>query len=202
VIAFRGSSPFQVACWDTTVEPEAFLTYDLFSLVQNAVYEVVPVEAYERAVTREQPDEAVCSEASTELKYVMKGKGDRALVLKILQFNSEREWLKLKASEDFSLLSDQVCVLRGLAIAEPISVQLPAVNEVLKRQAVVCYVTRRDARELRRILRLPAHFPLYTARDVHRNRDYTLAFGKAALMLETQLLGWRNKNVEDEPIIC
>lgn len=202
VIAFRGSSPFQVACWDTTVEPEAFLTYDLFSLVQTAIYEVVPLEEYERAVTQRQLGNTERVEATADLKYVMKGKGDKPLVLKIVQFNPEREWLKLKVGEDLSLLSDQVCVLRGLAIAEPTSVQLPMVNEVLKRQAVVCYVTRRDPRELRRILRLPAHFPLYTVRDIHRNRDYTITFGKAALMLEAQLLGWRNKNVEDEPIIC
>ena len=188
-------------CWDATVEPEAFLTYDLFSLIQTAVYEVVTLDEYERAVARRYSSETERSEAMT-LKYVMMGKGDKPLILKVIQFNAEREWLKLKVNEDLSQLSDQIFVLRGLAIAEPTSVQLPAVNEVLKRQPVVCYATRRDIRELRRMLRLPAYFPLYTARDIHRNKDYTLAFGKAALMLEAQLLGWRKKNVEDEPIIC
>ncbi|MFZ5916086.1 MAG: type I-D CRISPR-associated helicase Cas3' [Chloroflexota bacterium] len=202
VIAFRGSSPFQVGCWDATIEPESFLAYDLFSLVQSAVYEVVTQDEYERAVAKRFADAVQRNDARAALKYTMRGKGDRPLVLKIVQFNAEREWLKLKVSEDLSLWSDQVFVLRGLAIAEPTSVQLPAVNEVLKRQAVVCYATRRDPRELRRILRLPAHFPLYTAVDIHRNRDYTLAFGKAALMLEAQLLGWKNKDVENEPIIC
>jgi CRISPR-associated endonuclease/helicase Cas3 len=202
VIAFRGTSPFQVGCWDTTVEPEAFLNYDLFSLVQSTTYKVVTPDEYERAVVRRYSDQDQPNEAMATLSYVMKGKGDKPLILKIVQFNAEREWLKLKVSEDLSLLSDQVFVLRGLAIAEPTSVQLPAVNEVLKRQPVVCYATRRDARELRRMLHLPAHFPLYTARDIHRNRDYTLAFGKAALMLEAQLIRWHKRNVEDEPIIC
>jgi CRISPR-associated endonuclease/helicase Cas3 len=202
VIAFRGSSPFQVGCWDTTVEPDAFLAYDLFSLVQSAVYKVVTLEDYKCAIAQRFPDEVQRNGVIAALKYVMKGKGDKPLILKVIQFNVEREWLKLKVSEDLSLLSDQVFVLRGLAIAEPTSVQLPAINEVLKRQPVVCYATRRDARELRRMLHLPVHFPLYTARDIHRNRDYTLAFGKAALMLEAQLIRWHKRNVEDEPIIC
>jgi CRISPR-associated endonuclease/helicase Cas3 len=202
VIAFRGSSPFQVGCWDSTIEPGAFLTYDLFSLIQGATYEVVTPDDYERAVAYRYVEERQRNEVLSSLKYVMKGKGDKPLILKIVQFNSEREWLKLKVGEDLSLLSEQVFVLRGLAIAEPTSVQLSAVNEVLKRQPVVCYATRRDMRELRRMLRLPMYFPLYTARDIHRNRDYTLAFGKTALMLEAQLLRWRKKDVENEPIIC
>jgi len=201
VLAFRGSSPFQVAVIDMTVEPAALFTYDLLPLVQSADYEVAAVEEYERLASL-RDDAGACGEAMAALKHVMKGKDGRPLVLKVRRFYSERERLKLKVSEDLSVASDQVVVLRGLAVAEPASVPLPAVNEVLRRQAVVCYATRRDARELRRILRLPAHFPLYTACDMHRNREYTLAFGKAALMLEALLIGWRKKDVESEPIFC
>lgn len=201
VLAFRGSSPFQVAVIDLTVEPAALLTYDLFPLVQSADYEVAAAEELEHlAALRE--GTGAWGEAIAALKYVMKGKDGRPLVLKVWRFHAERERLKLKVSEDLSVASDQVAVLRGLAVAEPAGVQLPAVNEVLRRQAVVCYATRRDARELRRILRLPAHFPLYTACDIHRNREYTLAFGKAALMLEALLIGWRKRDVENEPIFC
>ncbi len=201
VLAFRGSSPFQVGCWDVTAEPDAFLTYELFPLVQGATYVLVTAEEYRQAMTQRYSGEEQ-TEISRALKYVMRGKGDKPLILKILEFKPEREWLKLRVSEDLSVLSEQVFVLRRLAIAEPTGVQLPAVNEVLKQQAVVCYATRRDPRELRRMLHLPAHFPLYTAQDMHRNRDYTLVFGKAALMLEAQMIGWRKRSVEDEPIFC
>ena len=197
VLAFRGSSPFSVVCWDATVQPNALIAYDLLSLVQSATYIVVSPEAYYRATGQAGGDEERLS-----LKYVMKGRDGQPLVLKIVDFHAERETLKLKVSCDLSLLCDQVFVLRGLGIAEPTSVQLPGVNDVLKRQAVVCYATRWDPRELRRMLRLPAHLPLYTAVDVHRNRSYTLAFSKSALMLEAQLIGWRKKSVEDEAIIC
>jgi len=202
ILAFRGSSPFQVGCQDKTVTPEAFIDYDLFSIVQTAMYVVMPLDDYKQAVAQRFSDENKRREAMNEVKYAMKGKNDEPLILTITEFNAEREWLRLRVSEDLSLLTEQVFVLRGLSIAEPTSAQLPNVNDVLRRQSVVCYATKRDTRELRRILHLPAHFPLYTARDIHKNRDYTLAFGKEALMLEAQLLGWRKKNVEDEPIIC
>ncbi len=201
VLAFRGSSPFQVAVIDLTVEPAGLLTYDLFPLVQGADYEVAAVEEFEHLASRRESAGAR-GEAIAALKHVMKGKDGRPLVLKVRGFHAERERLKLKVGEDLSVVSDQIVVLRGLAVAEPAAVQLPAVNEVLRRQAVVCYATRRDARELRRILRLPAHFALYTACDMHRNREYTLAFGKAALMLEALLIGWRKRDVENEPIFC
>lgn len=201
VIAFRGTSPFQVGCWDTTVEPEAFLTYDLFPLVQSADYLVESIENYQRAMMQRASDSQHASEA--DLKYVIKGKGERPLVLKVLEYKAERDWLKLRVSDDLSLWSDQVFVLRGLAIDEPRSLPIGAVNQVLSRQTIVCYATKRwDARELRRLMKLPSHFPLYTAVDSNRNREYVLTFGKAALMLEAQLIGWRKKDVEEEPIFC
>lgn len=197
VLAFRSSSPFSVGCLDATVEPNALIAYDLFPLVQSTTYVVVSADEYRRALGSTNNDEERLT-----LKYVMRGKNEQPLVLKVVEFIAEREVLKLKVSCDLSLLCEQVFVLQGLGIAEPASTQLPAVNEVLRRQAVVCYATRRDARELRRMLRLPMHMPLYTGVDVHRNRNYTLAFGKSALMLEAQMIGWRKKSVEDEPIIC
>jgi CRISPR-associated endonuclease/helicase Cas3 len=201
IIAFRGTSPFQVGCWDTTVDPDAFLTYNLFPLIQSSDYVVDSLENFQQAMEQKALNTDGKSEA--DLKYVMKGKGDKPLILKILEYNEEREWLKLRATDDLSLWSDQVFVLHNLAIDEPRSLALGAVNQVLSRQAVVCYATKRwNIRELRRMLKLPSHFPLYTAVDMHRNREYVLTFGKPALMLEAQLLGWRKKDVEEEPIFC
>lgn len=201
VIAFRGSSPFQVACWDATVQPNTLVTYDLLSLVQVASFDVLTKEEHERALEERYPDAAERSRAKATINYVMKGKGDEPLVVRISAFSPERERLKLEVGTELGPRTEQVFVLSGLRIVEPRAPQLPAVNEVLRRQKVVCYCSRRDAREIRRQLRLPAHFLLYTARDVHGNRDYTLAFGKAALMLEAQLIRWHNRSVEDEPII-
>lgn len=201
VLGFRGSSPFQVACWDSTVEPEAFLAYDLFPLVQNGACVIADKHEYARAVGKRFVDSDKRREALDALKYTLGGESEAPLIVRVEQFNEERDKLVLKSSRDFSLLSDRVVVLSGFSIAEPRTQAVTEVNAILKRQSVVCYVTRTDRGELRRRLRLPAHFPLYLARDMHRNRDYTVAFGKAALLLDSVMLRFKNKNVEDEPII-
>jgi len=201
VLGFRGSSPFQVACWDATIEPDTFLSYDLFPLVQNAAFDVANKKEYTRAVAKRFADASQQRESLDAIKYTLGGESESPLIVRIKQFNAERETLVLKSDKEFALYSDQVVVLNGFSIAEPRTQAVSEVNAILKRQSVVCYITRMDRGELRRRLHLPAYFPLYLARDQHRNRDYTVAFGKTALLLDSVMLRHRNKNVEDEPII-
>lgn len=202
VLAFRGSSPFQVACWDATVEPNTFLSYDLLPLIQSANYTTAAKEEYQRAVAKRYADSTQQREALDMLKYTLGNQGESPLIVRIEQFHEEREKLVLKIGVDLSLHSDHVVVLSGFAIEKPrTSIALTEVNRVLRRQSFVCYVTRMDRGELRRRLHLPALFPLYTMRDMHRHRDYTVAFGKAALLLDSVMLRFKNKNVENEPII-
>ncbi len=202
VLAFRGSAPFQVACWDTTVEPNTFLSYDLFSLVQSANYATVGKEEYQRAVAKRYANPTQQREALDALKYTLGNQGESPLIVRIEQFHKERERLVLKIGVDLSLHSDHVVVLSGFAIEEPrTNIAVAEVNRVLRRQSFVCYATRMDRGELRRRLHLPALFPLYTVRDMHRHRDYTVAFGKAALLLDSVMLRFRSKSLEDEPII-
>ncbi|MBI4673591.1 MAG: type I-D CRISPR-associated helicase Cas3' [Chloroflexi bacterium] len=201
VLGFRGSTPFQIACWDATVTPETFLSYDLFPLVQNVAYSIADKEEYTRAVEKRFSDMNQQREALDAVKYTLGGESKSPLILRIEQFNEERDKLVLKSNQDFSLYSERVVVLNGFSIDEPRAQAVTSVNSILKRQSVVCYITKTDRGELRRRLRLPAHFPLYVVRDMHRNRDYTIAFGKTALLLDSVLLRFKNKNVEDEPII-
>jgi len=69
VLGFRGSSPFQVACWDATVEPNAFLAYDLLPLVSSTNYVTVEREDYERAVERRYAEPNQRAEPFNALKY-------------------------------------------------------------------------------------------------------------------------------------
>lgn len=201
VLGFRGSSPFQVACWDTTVKPDTFLSYDLFPLVQNAGYDVAGKDEYTRAVEKRFTDANQRREALDAAKYTLGGESESPLIVRIEQFNEERDKLVLKSNQDFSLCSERVVVLNGFSIDEPRTQAVPAVNSILRRQKVVCYITKMDRGELRRRLHLPAYFPLYLARDMRRNRDYTVAFGKTALLLDSVMLRFKNRNIEDEPII-
>lgn len=203
VLSFRGSSPFQVGVWDDTVDPPAFLAYDVFALARSAIYHVVSTEAFETAVINRFSQLLDQNVVWERIKYVMQGKGEQPLLLRVTEFLPESERLILRIGEDLTLFSDQVCVLAQLGIAEPKTCDaLGDINMILKRQDVVCYATRRDPGELRRRLNLPSLFPLYRVQDMNRNREWTITFGKAALLLEAETLWLRNKDEENEPIIC
>ncbi len=203
VISFRGTSPFQVGLWDATVDPPAFRPYDLFFVVRATEFEVVDPQTFERALRQWASEDWELR--LEEFKYVMRGKGDSPLYLKVTAFYPEREALILCLNEnlaEYPELLETICVLSGFRIAEPrTSYALPAVNEVLKRQEVVCCISKRDRRELWRRLRLPPFFPLYRLRDQRGSREYTVAFGKAALMLEPLLWRLRDRDEDEAPII-
>lgn len=200
VLSFRGSSAFQAAVWDNTVEPPAFIGYDALALVQNADYEVIDEETYKAAL--EWLPFALRGDAEEELRWAIRGKGEQPLILKILQFFQERESLVLGWEgvnlRDYTRL---VVALKGCFVASPrTSHDLGRVNQFLRRQLLVCYVTAKEPSEIRRLLKLPPHFPLY--RVEQPGKSYTAAFGKMALLLESEMLRFRGRDEESEPIIC
>ncbi len=200
VLSFRGSSPFQTAVWDDTVTPATFIGYDTLALVQNIDFRVVDEAAYKAAL--EGQSDTTKNEALEELRWAIKDKEEHPLILKILQFFSEREQLTL-GWEGVRLrdYTRQVVVLKGWIINGPrISRDLDRLNQFLRRQSLVCYCTAKDASELRRSLKLPPHFPLY--RVEQPGKLYTVTFGKAALLLEAEMLRWRGKDEEDDAIFC
>jgi CRISPR-associated endonuclease/helicase Cas3 len=203
VLSFRGTSPFQVGLWDATVDPPAFRPYSLFFVIQATQFAVVAQDAFEEALRRWAGDDWELR--LEDFKYGMKGKGDRPLYIKVSAFYPEREPLILRLNENLARypeLLETICVFSGFRIAEPrTSHALPVVNEVLKRQEVVCCISKRDRRELWRRLRLPPFFPLYRLRDQRGRREYTVAFGKAALMLEPLLWRLRGRDEDEAPII-
>jgi CRISPR-associated endonuclease/helicase Cas3 len=200
VLAFRGSSPFQVACWDATVQPPAFIDYDLFSLVQTADYIAVTKDEYLREVERH-ADEGQKAAALDALKHTLGHTGESPLILKTLLFYEEREQLVLWIGKDLSQHKDRIQVLSGLRIQEPHTCPSKSeINAILSRQQVVCYCTKEESRNLRRLLRLPAMFQLFRIRDKY-DKEYTIAFGKTALLLDSVMLRYKNKNLDDPIII-
>ncbi len=200
VLSFRGSSPFQAAVWDDTMTPQTFIGYDTLALVQNIDFRVVDELAYKAAL--EGQSNTAKKEALEELRWAIKDKEEHSLVIKILQFCQEREQLVL-GCEGIRLrdYTRQVVALKGWIINEPrVSYDLDRLNQFLRRQSLVCYCTAKDASELRRLLKLPAHFPLY--RVEQPGKLYTVAFGKAALLLEADMLRCRGKDEETEAIFC
>lgn len=202
VLAFRGSSPFQVACWDATVNPPAFITYDLLSLVQNADFDVIDAETYTQAVEKYASSEKR-AEALDALKYTLGHTGENPLVVRINQFHEEREKLVLGISKELgkSELREQVKVLKGFYIEEPRLAEGSRINRVLENQYLVCYTTPEKTFDaVRWQLRLPPMFPIFKVRDKYEKLYYAV-FGKEALLLESIMLRHRQKNLEEEAII-
>ena len=204
ILSFRGTSPFQVGLWDATVEPPAFRPYNVFFAVQATAFEPVGSDEFEAALKRWEGDDWELT--LDAFKYGMKDKSDKPFYLKVTEIFAERESLVLKLNENLSEypeLLETICVLNGFRVDEPrTSYTLPVVNKVLKRQSVVCCISKRDRRELYRRLQLPPFFSLYRLRDQRGAREYTVAFGKAALMLEPLLWRLRDKDEDNAPIIC
>ncbi len=155
--------------------PAAFIGYDTLALVQNIDFIVVDEVAYKAAL--EGQSDTTKKEALEELRWAIKDKEEHPLVLKILQFFSEREQLIL-GWEGIRLrdYTRQVVVLKGWIINEPhISRDLDRLNQFLRRQSLVCYCTAKDASELRRSLKLPPHFPLYRVEQPESSTLWLLA---------------------------
>ncbi|MBA2680088.1 MAG: type I-D CRISPR-associated helicase Cas3', partial [Ktedonobacteraceae bacterium] len=200
VLSFRGSSPFQCAVWDTTGTVPTCIGYDALALVPNCQYRVIDETTYRTMLEGLPSPER--EDAQEEMRWAMKDKEERALILHVLQFFQEREALVL-GWEGLSLqdYTRQVIALKGCIIQTPRTSQdLGELNRFLCRQLLSCYFTRKDTSELRRILKLPPHFPLY--RVEQSGKFYTVAFGKAALLLEAEMLRFRGRDEESEAIFC
>lgn len=202
ILAFRGSSPFQVACLDKTVNPPAFITYDLLSLVQSADFDVIDAETYRQAIEQYAAPEKR-AEALDALKYTLGHSGENPLVVQINKFREEREKLILGIGKELGKpeMREQVKVLKGFFIEEPCFVGNSRVNRVLENQYLVCYaMPEKTFDSVRYQLRFPPMFPIYKVKDKY-DKIYYAAFGKEALLLEAIMLRHRQKNLEDEAII-
>lgn len=202
VLAFRGSSPFQVGVWDDTAMPPAFISYDAFVIAQSSDVCLADWETVEEAVnerfTRVDDRRATID----QFKYVLQHR-EHPLVLFVDAFREERERLILQIDRfDPKTQLDQVLLLKGFSIKQPRSEETNQLNQVLRRQSVIAYITRREPKRLRQTLRLPAFFPLYQLHDSY-DAPYTLALGQAALLVEAESYGrFTKQSEEDAPIIC
>jgi hypothetical protein len=90
-------------------------------------------------------------------------------------------------------------VLKGFVIKESRQPDVDQVNKALRKQRLVCVISRKPARELKRQLWLPLLFPVHRLFDLYGS-EYSVAFGKPALMLESLLFYRPTEN--NNPIIC
>ncbi len=212
VLSFRGSSPFQMCLWDATrPDPkDQFQVYDLFFVLKATEWAPISYDTFLKQLR-----DACASDTEFETRkresssWVLLDKNKQPLCLRLKSYLEERERLRLSQDQDLEgadePLLDRVVVLKGFRVEEPRNNPARwAINEVLSRQRVVCYVTRTPAADLFRRYRLPALFPLYPLAVSNIPTLCTVTFGKSALMLEALARTWRGKAAsgDHQPIIC
>lgn len=184
--SFRGQSPLSCGFWDETDDyPKK---HELFFLLANTEFEVIDPEDFLTLVKRRGLPEY-------EFKYQL-------LHAKVHRYIPERENFVLGIKRDLAEHPEylhQAQVLKGFMIKESRQPDVDQVNKALRKQRLVCVISRTPARELKRKLWLPLLFPIHRLFDLYGS-EYSVAFGKPALMLES-LLFYRPTE-DNNPIIC
>ena len=173
--SFRGQSPLSCAVWDTD---DQLKTYDLFFLLTNTEFEVMEKFPFMQEVRARKLEER---DFEQQLLY-----------LKIHEYIPERLKLVLKLSYDVTPLLNHIQVLHGFTILEPHPVWRDRVNFKLKQLKLPAIVSDMERSELKGMLHLDPLFPVYRLHDGTGN-EYALAFGQAALLLDSLLFFRKTK---------
>ncbi len=122
-------------------------------------------QPFHEALAQRYPNEVTRKAVLSGFRYCLT-QGDDPVVLYVDQFWTERERLILQIDRfDPKLQSNQVLPLHDISIKKPYNEETKRLNQILRKQKVVGYITPRNAKELRRMLRLPSFFPLYQLED-------------------------------------
>ncbi len=198
--SFRGTSPLLCGVLDLTesYDSEKFKTYDLAGILSNLEIEMMTKAEFDRQIE---------STIARTKQPIARGRFEYCLgFMKLLGYREERlDWRFTYPAESLQASADayQVKILVGVQVWQPQNKWVSQINDRLGRQALVSYVLRCPAIEARRRLQLPMHFPIYSIDEVgrrDREAQYSVAFGQAALLLET--VAWRMKSKGQEIWIC
>lgn len=194
--SFRGSSSLQCGLYDLTEpnERDRCKTYDLPGVLSN-----LEIEMWNKTAFLDMLDET----ARRSGQPIAKGHFKHCLgFMKLRRYREERLNWKFTYPGDLRAIADayKVQVLLGLQIWQPDNPWASAINQQLKKQALVCYVLRKPVQEVRLRLQLPMHFQIYPISDVNSVHDaiapYSVAFGQSALLIDTLTHRFRREGGE------
>lgn len=173
LISFRGTSPFDCGVYDAT--DDSFKTYNLFQILANTSWQPMERKAFfEQLEQRKIP--------KTRYEYAM-------LFLRVNSYNAERENFTLHIRKDLADYGKdyfhKVLVMKGFQL-DMAHHFINDIKKIMRRQKVICLLSKKERNAIRMKYRLPRLFPIYTLKD-ERDRDYSVTFGKYALLLETIL---------------
>ncbi len=173
LISFRGTSPFDCGVYDAT--DNKFKTYNLFQILANTSWQ--PMEKEEFFAQLEQR-----KKSTTRYEYAI-------LYLRVNGYNAERENFTLHLRKDLADYGKdyfhKVTVMKGFQL-DMANRFINDIKKILRRKKVICLLSKKDRNAIRMKYHLPRLFPVYTVKD-EQDRDYSVTFGKYALLLETIL---------------
>ena len=184
VIQFRGETPFTCGILDET--DREIKAYNLLWVLQNAEVEYMEKADFMREVQSRRV-------STRRFRYV-------DVYLRVLEYRSERERFRLtqtrKIAEQF--IDDsyrQLNTLKGFEIDGDFP-EINRINRWLRKKRLLCLVRKEKIGDLRRILRLPMMFSIFSLLDRDGN-EFSVAFSKDALLLHSQPYIWANKENSD-----
>lgn len=188
--SFRGISQLDCGIYDMTnpdePEKERFKTYNLPSLLSNFHFELMISADF---MNRAKKAGLAVSRFEKALCY-----------LKLTGYRELREdWQFYCSRDDISEIakSGKVQILKGLEVTGGTN----EISRKLSSRGLVCFVSDRDRATLRAKCGLPVHFQAYGLSDRFDGKpNYTIAFGRSALLLETLIWHWKPQ--QDEGWIC
>ena len=177
VIQFRGETPFTCGILDET--DGEIKDYNLLWVLQNAEVEYLEKADFMRKIqSRGIP--------SRKFRYV-------DVYLRLREYRSERERFRLtqtrKIAERFT--DDnyrQLHTLKGFEIDGDFP-DINKINRWLRIKPLLCLVSKKKDGDLRRMLRLPMMFSIFSLLDRDGN-EFSVVFSKDALLLHSQPYIW------------
>ena len=188
--SFRGISQLDCGIYDATTpdepEKERFKTYNLPSLLSNFHFELMTSADF---MERAKKVGLAVSRFEKALCY-----------LKLTGYRELREdWQFYCSRDDLGEIakSGKVQILKDLEVTGGTN----EISRKLSNRGLVCFISDRDRATLRAKCGLPVHFQAYALSDRFDGKaNYTIAFGRSALLLETLIWHWKPQ--QDEGWIC
>ena len=177
VIQFRGETTFTCGILDET--DDEIKDYNLLWVLQNAEVEYMEKADFMREIKFR-------GIATHRFRYV-------DVYLRLREYRSDRERFRLiqtrRIGEQFT--NDdyrQLHTLKGFEIDGNFS-EINKINRWLRRKRLLCLVRQEPVGDLRRILRLPMLFSIFSLIDRDGN-EFSVVFSKDALLLRSQPYIW------------
>ena len=184
--SFRGTS-LSCGVWDTT--DNQLKTYGLLYILANSQFEVISEEAFMTEAKRR-------GESEYRYRYQL-------LYLKVTEYLPESESFifkiaALNLAKEHRVMLNHAEAVKGFIVQDLSRANLGEVNAILKKQRLVCTMTSEwnKPADLKRVLNLSPLIQVHSLSD-SVGTNYCVAFGKAALLLDS-LLYWRKNQSDPE----